>query len=220
MTEMSEILLYLVIFGIGGIFGFMLCRITFGKKQAAAQQQELEDSKAELEHYKSQVNEHFTNSAELMEQVASSYQALYSHMAGQSQTLLGDSEMLPFAQLQSLAEKEQQAPDEVEEVLQTDAAQETEQAVPKRAEPQTETTEQAPESSAEKSEAEERAPESNAEKTETAEQAAESSAEKTETAEQAAEGSAEKTETGEQAAEGSEKDTERSEEVPSKTAQK
>lgn len=206
MTEMSEIVLYLVIFLIGGIFGFMLCRITFGKKQAAAQQQELEASKAELEDYKSQVNKHFTSSAELMEQVASSYQALYSHMAGQSQTLLGDNEMLPFAQLQSLAEKEQQAPEEAEEVLQTDAAQETEQTVPKRAELETETTEQAPESGEEKSEAEERAPESSAEKTATDEQAAESSAEKTET--------------DEQAAASSEKDTERSEEAPSKTAQK
>ncbi len=206
MTEMSEIVLYLVIFGIGGIFGFMLCRITFGKKQAAAQQQELEDSKAELEHYKSQVNEHFTNSAELMEQVASSYQALYSHMAGQSQTLLGDSEMLPFAQLQSLAEKEQQAPEVSKEVPQTNASQEKDETVLKHAEPETETGEQAPESSAEKPE--------------TAEQTPESSTEKPEIEERAPERSAEKTETGEQAAEGSEKDTERSEESPSKTSQK
>lgn len=213
MTEMSEIVLYLVIFLIGGICGFMLCRMTFGKKQAAAQQQELEDSKAELEHYKSQVNEHFTNSAELMEQVASSYQALYSHMAGQSQTLLGDAEMLPFAQLQTLAEKEQQVTEEKEEVLQADSEQVSEQTVPKRAEPEAKR-------SAEKADTDQQAAKSSAEKTDTAEQTAESSAEKIDTAEQAAESSAEKTDAAEQATENSAEKTEPNEEAPSKTTQK
>ena len=101
MNGINETLIFLVIFLAGGIIGFVICRITLGRKKAGAQQQELDQTKAELEHYKSQVNDHFTSSAELMGQVASSYQALYSHMAGQSQTLLSDTEVPPFPLLKT-----------------------------------------------------------------------------------------------------------------------
>ena len=153
MTDMNEILIFLVIFLVGGIFGFVLCRITLGKKQAAAQQQELDNTQAELEHYKSQVNNHFTSSAELMEQVASSYQALYSHMAGQSQALLSDTDALPFPQLKTPSEQKQEEPlvvneaeqetleDTVQEVSQTDVPEETGEAVSELNEPISESNE-------------------------------------------------------------------------------
>lgn len=137
MTEISSILIFLA----GGIIGFVLCRITIGRKPTAAQQQKLDNSKAELDHYKSQVNKHFTSSAELMEQVANSYQALYTHMAGQSHALLSDSDAdaLPFPQLKTPSEKKQgDTPDTKDiaqetaenttaEVTQTDTAAKTDE---------------------------------------------------------------------------------------------
>jgi uncharacterized membrane-anchored protein YhcB (DUF1043 family) len=120
MIETNEILIFLAIFLVGGIIGFVICRFTLGRKKEAAQQQELDSTKAELEHYKSQVNNHFTSSAELMEQVASSYQALYSHMAGQSQTLLGETDLSPFPLLKKPYENKEEEPTRANE-----AAQET-----------------------------------------------------------------------------------------------
>jgi len=118
MAEISGILIFLV----GGIIGFVICRITLGTKPTATQQRKLDNSKAELDHYKSEINKHFTSSAELMGQVASSYQALYTHMAGQSQALLGDSDAdaLPFAQLTTPSEKKEEEP-----LVAKDAEQET-----------------------------------------------------------------------------------------------
>ena len=100
MNSINEILL-LVIFLAGGIIGFVIYHLTLGKKLANTQQQELDQNKAELEQYKSKVNNHFTHSAELMEQVASSYQALYSHMASQSQSLLSDEDDPLFPMLKT-----------------------------------------------------------------------------------------------------------------------
>ncbi|WP_354625751.1 DUF1043 family protein [Psychromonas sp. MME2] len=65
------------------------------------QQQALAQSEAELQRYKSQVNDHFNSSADLMKQVANSYQALYTHMAGQSQSLLSENEKCPFPLLKT-----------------------------------------------------------------------------------------------------------------------
>lgn len=118
MTEINAILIFLA----GGIIGFVICRIIMGTKPTAAQQQKLDNSKAELDHYKSQINKHFTSSAKLMGEVANSYQALYTHMAGQSQTLLSDSEAdtLSFPLLKISPEKEGE-----EALLTKDGAQET-----------------------------------------------------------------------------------------------
>ena len=101
MNNINEILVLLVTFLAGGIIGFIIYHMTLGKKKANTQQQELDQNKAELEQYKSKVNDHFTNSADLMEQVASSYQALYSHMASQSQSLLSDEDESPFPMLKT-----------------------------------------------------------------------------------------------------------------------
>lgn len=141
MVEMSGILIFLA----GGLIGFVICFITLGKKQKVAQQQELDNMKAELEHYKSQVNNHFNNSAELMAQVASSYQALYTHMAGQSQALLSESEAdaLSFPMLNTPFGKKREEPltakeaaqgtaeETTQEVAQTDATEEAGKAAAK-----------------------------------------------------------------------------------------
>ncbi|ABM04183.1 undecaprenyl pyrophosphate phosphatase [Psychromonas ingrahamii 37] len=78
---------------------------------------ELDKTKVELDNYKFQVSNHFSDSAKLMGQIASSYQALYTHMAGQSKALLDANKTgVPFPQLEiPLAKKSAQ--ETVEEAL-------------------------------------------------------------------------------------------------------
>ena len=90
ISDMTNIIIFIVLFIVGGLVGFVIYHFTLGKKQSGSQRQELEQIKAELAQYKSKVNTHFKDSAALMGQVASSYQALHSHMANQSQSLLSD----------------------------------------------------------------------------------------------------------------------------------
>lgn len=124
MAEISGVWIFIIGGIVGALIGFVISRITSGTKQKAAQQKELDDTKAELENYKSQVSNHFNNSAQLMGQVASSYQALYSHMAGQSEALLSDtdSDALPFPQLKTALEKKREEPQ-----VENEVAPETEQ---------------------------------------------------------------------------------------------
>ena len=101
MNESNELLPLLITLLVGGIIGFVIYHLTLGKSKTTKQQKELDENKAELEKYKAQVNDHFNGSAELMGQVASSYQALYDHMASQSQTLLSDAETTHFPLLKT-----------------------------------------------------------------------------------------------------------------------
>ncbi|HEY7866446.1 MAG TPA: DUF1043 family protein [Psychromonas sp.] len=122
MAEMSGVLIFIIGGIVGGILGFVITRITLGRKQKAAQQEALDNTKAELDHYKSQVSNHFSDSAKLMGQVASSYQALYTHMAGQSEALLDATETeVPFPKLKTPPVKEQQDPLTDEEFAQETA---------------------------------------------------------------------------------------------------
>lgn len=103
MNEVYEMNELLTIFGsfIGGIIvGFVIYHFVFGKSKASTQQQEIDKTKSELEQYKAKVNSHFTNTAELMGEVASSYQSLYNHMADQSKDLLNDADLTPFPLLE------------------------------------------------------------------------------------------------------------------------
>jgi len=96
MNESNELIPLLLALIAGGIIGFLIYHLTLGRSNSSKQQEELEKNKIELEKYKAQVNDHFNSSAELMGQVASSYQALYSHMADQSQSLLGETAATQF----------------------------------------------------------------------------------------------------------------------------
>jgi uncharacterized membrane-anchored protein YhcB (DUF1043 family) len=107
---MGSMLIFLVIFLAGGVIGFGVYHITLSKKRLGVQQQELEQAKAELEQYKSKVNNHFMDSAELMGKVASSYQALHSHMASQSQSLLSNEDSAVFPQLNTPLSQTQEKP--------------------------------------------------------------------------------------------------------------
>jgi uncharacterized membrane-anchored protein YhcB (DUF1043 family) len=116
MNEWNELLPFFFTLLAGGLLGFLIYHITLGKSKTSKQQEELDKNKIELEKYKAQVNDHFNNSAELMGQVANSYQALYNHMADQSQSLLGESATTQFPLL-----KKSDDTDEEIEIADTEA---------------------------------------------------------------------------------------------------
>lgn len=117
MNETNEIVTFLFTLVAGGIIGFIISHFVFASRKQSKQQKEIDASKAELEAYKAKVNNHFTDSAELMGQVANSYQALYNHMADQSQTLLDEDNRSHFPLLKTASETEIK-----EETLNTDPA--------------------------------------------------------------------------------------------------
>jgi len=108
MNESNELLPLIFSLLAGGLIGFVIYHITLGKSKASEQQKELDKNKIELEKYKAQVNDHFNDSAELMGQVANSYQALYNHMAGQSESLLGDTATTHFPLLKTSDDTDQE----------------------------------------------------------------------------------------------------------------
>ena len=101
MNDTGTILIFIGIFLFGGLLGFAIYHISLGKKRTGVKQKELDETKAELEQYKEKVNHHFMNSAELMQQVATSYQALHNHMATQSESLLSEKGISPYPLLEA-----------------------------------------------------------------------------------------------------------------------
>lgn len=87
MNEMNNLIFLLI----GAVLGFFISRL-FSKPSTGAQsiQKNLEQSQAEFEAYRQQVSDHFTSSAELLEDLAKNYQDVYEHMARQSKTLLSE----------------------------------------------------------------------------------------------------------------------------------
>lgn len=104
---MINSIILLGLFVAGGVVGFAIYHFTLGKKQSGAQRKELEQTKAQLDQYKSKMNAHFKDSAALMGQVASSYQALHSHMANQSQSLINDDDNAVFPLLNATLSESQ-----------------------------------------------------------------------------------------------------------------
>ena len=104
MNETNEIVTFLFTLVAGGIMGFIISHFVFASRKQNKQQKEIDANKEELEAYKAKVNNHFTDSAELMGQVANSYQALYNHMADQSQTLLDEDNHSHFPLLKTPVE--------------------------------------------------------------------------------------------------------------------
>ena len=85
---------------VGLVIGAMAMR--FGSKKLREQhslQYDLEKSKAELEEYRAELTNHFSHSAELLDNIARDYRQLYQHMAKASNDLLPslEGEQNPFA---------------------------------------------------------------------------------------------------------------------------
>lgn len=83
----------IVTFIIGAIIGYFISRIqASGDNSADAQQAKNQQLQAELEQYKQDVEQHFSSSADLLNQLATDYSKIYQHMSQSQQALLPDSE--------------------------------------------------------------------------------------------------------------------------------
>jgi len=84
MTEFTTILFVLI----GVIIGFVAGRATSRAGDANKLHAELTRARKELTHYKREMGDHFSSTANLLEQLDEQYQRLTQHMAEQSQKLL------------------------------------------------------------------------------------------------------------------------------------
>lgn len=69
------------------IIGVLIGRFTVRSRDAGRLERELNTARKDMESYQGQINNHFADSAALMEQLAEQYQTLYRHMAEQSKFL-------------------------------------------------------------------------------------------------------------------------------------
>ncbi|UJF19092.1 DUF1043 family protein [Vibrio sp. SS-MA-C1-2] len=79
----------LIFFVVGALLGFLIARLT--NKNAAQHKElkkELDKSQYELEQYRQELVDHFSHSAELMDNIAKNYSKLYKHMAKTSEDLM------------------------------------------------------------------------------------------------------------------------------------
>ena len=79
------IVVALVVFAVLGIY--IGTRISSDKKRIRELEDELSDTKKELEQYRSKVNNHFKKTSELFTQMTSAYKAVYLHLAEGSHEL-------------------------------------------------------------------------------------------------------------------------------------
>ncbi len=74
---------------IGLILGYLFLRLTKGSvKKQLQTETELQKVKNQLDNQKQQLEKHFSESAELLKNIAQDYQKLYKHLATSSTTLL------------------------------------------------------------------------------------------------------------------------------------
>lgn len=71
---------------VGALIGYLMGRSGGGNNQAEIAAQ-LEDTKQELENYKSEVNEHFEKTAALVNNLTNSYKEVHEHLAKGAQGL-------------------------------------------------------------------------------------------------------------------------------------
>lgn len=73
-------------FGLG--FGFLLAYLLLPRGQRVRElEQQLQDTRKELESYRGKINQHFQKTAELFEDMTDRYRAVYQHMASSAQAL-------------------------------------------------------------------------------------------------------------------------------------
>ncbi|MDF2182167.1 DUF1043 family protein [Neptuniibacter sp. CAU 1671] len=87
-------LMSLVALIIGGVIGFMLGRNSQPDNRQAALEEELEEAKQALENYREDVSQHFSKTANLFNNLTSSYKDVYQHLAGGAQQLCQSDEIV------------------------------------------------------------------------------------------------------------------------------
>lgn len=116
---------------VGALIGYLMGRAGGGNNQAEIAAQ-LEDTKKELEEYKSEVTTHFEKTAELVNNLTSSYKDVHEHLASGAQGLCqpGAIEMALESPVQpKLTESTEEQPEETE---QAEAAEKPETPEPPR----------------------------------------------------------------------------------------
>jgi uncharacterized membrane-anchored protein YhcB (DUF1043 family) len=89
----SKVIIWLssmLILGLGILLGIIIARRS-GKKDAHIQEleEQLVQSRKEMEEYRTLVNEHFMKTSELVDQMTASYRAIFMHLADGAQALSG-----------------------------------------------------------------------------------------------------------------------------------
>lgn len=105
-TEFTMILFVLI----GLIIGFVAGRSTSRAGDAAKLQKELTKTRKELDQYKRDVQDHFTNFTNLMDQLNHQYQRMSQQLAEQSEKLVGTHTDYPVQPDVPVEENEQETP--------------------------------------------------------------------------------------------------------------
>ena len=105
-TEFTMILFVLI----GLIIGFVAGRSTSRAGDAAKLQKELTKTRKELDQYKRDVQDHFTNFTNLMDQLNHQYQRMSQQLAEQGEKLVGTHTDYPVQPDVPVEENEQETP--------------------------------------------------------------------------------------------------------------
>lgn len=98
--------MWLIAAGVGGaVLGYFVGRLgSAGVKKSLQLDQELRETRQELDRYRNSVVEHFTTTAQLVNKLTEDYRAVYQHLARGAQELTGGR----TPQLEALAPKVRQ----------------------------------------------------------------------------------------------------------------
>ncbi|MCW8885769.1 MAG: DUF1043 family protein [Motiliproteus sp.] len=77
----------------GGIIGLIIGRASSSPEQRQQLQKNLDSTKRELDSYKDEVTEHFTRTAELVNNLTESYREVHQHLAKSADTLCDGNEL-------------------------------------------------------------------------------------------------------------------------------
>ncbi|MEH6624875.1 MAG: DUF1043 family protein [Motiliproteus sp.] len=79
---------------LGGIIGLIIGRASGSPEQRKQLQKDLDSTNRELSQYKEQVTDHFTRTAELVNNLSESYRDVHQHLAKSADSLCGGEQLI------------------------------------------------------------------------------------------------------------------------------
>lgn len=122
MEQSSVWVIGIVALAIGAVIGYLMGRS--GETDTSAQDaltKQLNDARQELKDYKEEVNSHFAQTADLVNNLTESYREVHQHLASSSQQLCGDAVAVQRLETAAKPELPQEAEKEAEAPVVTDA---------------------------------------------------------------------------------------------------